>query len=115
MIIFGASYCLVFHFTEAQYSWSGPQDKIFKPDDRDNPIACIYAGEVTALSPEECKASCEQSKQESGSGCNAINYSPRNYKCYMKFCAIPIPEPNVDPKDYWYYADQKSYYMIGKM
>ena len=115
MIIFGASYCLVFHFTEAQYSWSGPQDKIFKPDQSsDNPLACIYAGEVTALSPEECKASCEQSKQESGSGCNAINYSPRNYKCYMKFCAIPIPEPNVDPKDNWHYADQKSYYMIGK-
>ena len=115
MIIFGASYSLVFYFTEAQYSWSGPQDKIFKPDGPDNQIDCIYSGEVTALSPEECKGACEISKELNGRGCNAINYSPRKHKCYMKFCVIPIPEPNVNPKDHWHYADQKSYYMIGNI
>ena len=102
-------------FTEGQYSWSGPQNKIFKPDIRDNPIACIYAGEVSAWSPEECKADCEQSKQRRGKGCNAINYSPSKYKCYKKFCAIPIPAPNYNPKSHWNHQDEKSYYMIGKI
>ena len=115
MIIFGASYSLVFYSTGAQYTWTGPHHKIFKPDDPDNQIDCIYADERTASSPGKCKKACEILKEAKGIGCNAINYSPREHKCYMKFYVIPIPKPNVDPTDNWYYADQKSYYMIGKI
>ena len=78
-------------------NWNGPTDKIWSA------AQCSYIEHSFHNNLDQCKKACLDKTE-----CTAINYMPDlvlNADCFLRGCALPVPDPTLE------YNGYKGYYL----